>query len=77
MLSKRVELIFELITFGTIMGIVEDLIAIKATTDATITMKSFFIVVIIAIPFAIIGELVITKIDFINIFNRLFGKKNK
>lgn len=77
MLNKRIELIFELILFGTILGVIEDLIAIKATTDATITIKSFFIVVAIAIPFAIIGELAITKIDFINIFNKIFNKKIK
>jgi hypothetical protein len=77
MKSQRIELIFELVVFGTILGVIEDIIAIKATTDAVITIKNFFVVLAIAIPFAIIGELAITKIDFTKIFNKLFNGKSK
>jgi hypothetical protein len=75
MKSQRIELIFELVVFGTILGVIEDLIAIKATTDVQLTVKNFLIVVVIAIPFAFIGEVLITKIDFTKLFNRIFHKK--
>ena len=72
---KKLELIFELLVFGIILGIAEDLIAIKLTTGASIDLRVILIVVLVTIPFAVVGELIIDKIDFIEIFRKVFGGK--
>jgi len=73
---KRLEIIFEFLIFGILLGITEDLIVIKLATNEPITWRVIGIVVLIAIPFAIIGELIFDRIDFAKIFQNLFeGKK--
>jgi len=72
---KKIEVIFEFLIFGIIIGITEDLIAIKLTTGASITLKMVGIIILIAIPFAILGEMVADRIDFARIFERIFEKK--
>lgn len=72
--SKKIEVIFEFLIFGIIIGILEDLIAIKVTTGEPITLKIIGIIVLIAIPFAIIGELIADNIDFIKIYRKIFSK---
>ena len=74
---KKIEVIFEFLVFGIIIGITEDLIAIKLTTDASITLKMVCIIILIAIPFAIIGEIFADKIDFVKFFEKIFKKKKK
>jgi hypothetical protein len=71
---KKIEVIFELLIFGIIIGIIEDLLAIKFATGEPITLKVIGIVVLIAIPFAILGEVVFDRIDFSAIFKRIFEK---
>ncbi len=71
------EVIFELLVFGIIIGIIEDLLAIKLTTDAQITLRTVGIVILIAIPFAILGEVIFDRIDFAEIFRKMFEKKEK
>lgn len=46
------------------MGIIEDLVAIKFATNAQITFKTVKIAAIIALPFAIITELIADPIFF-------------
>lgn len=72
---KRAEIIFEFLIFGILLGITEDIIAIKLATEELITWRVIGIVILIAIPFAIIGELVFDRIDFAQIFKNLFEKK--
>ncbi len=77
---KRIELIFELLIFGIILGITEDLIVIKLATDVTVNWRVILIVVLVAVPFAIVGEIVIDRIDFIKIFKKTFrrdGEKHR
>jgi len=74
---KKIEVIFEFLVFGIIIGITEDLIAIKLTTDASVTLKMVCIIILIAIPFAIIGEIFADKIDFVKVFEKIFKKKKK
>ena len=74
---KKIEVVFELLVFGIIIGIAEDLIAIKLATGEEITPRVILIVVLIAIPFAIIGEVIFDRIDFAGIFKRMFGGKNE
>ena len=73
---KRIEVIFEFLIFGILIGITEDLIAVKLTTGASITLKMIGIIVLIAIPFAILGEMIADRIDFAKILKRIF-EKNK
>lgn len=61
---KKVEIFAEFLVFGIIIGIVEDLIAVKLTTGDMITWTMVGIIVLVTIPFAIIGELIVDNIDF-------------
>lgn len=65
---KRVEVFLEFLVFGIIIGIIEDVIAILITTDARITWHLVGIVLLIAIPFAFIGEILVDRIDFVKFF---------
>jgi hypothetical protein len=71
---RKVEVIFEFLIFGIVIGITEDLIAIKLATGEPITLKVIGIVILIAIPFAILGEVIFDRIDFASIFQRVFEK---
>jgi len=62
---KRIEVFLEFLLFGVIMGVAEDLIAVKLATGETITWKMVVIITIVAIPFAIIGEYIVDKKDLI------------
>ena len=75
--EKRLEVIFEFLVFGIVVGIIEDLLAIYLTTGQTITWRTIGIVVLIAVPFAIIGEIFADNIDFVKIYKRFFGKRGK
>jgi len=48
----------EFFIIGIVMGVAEDLIAIYFATDAQINLKVIKVAIIVAIPFAIISELV-------------------
>lgn len=72
---EKIEVIFELLIFGIIIGILEDLIVIKFATDAKITPHVIGIVILIAIPFAIIGEIIFDRIDFADFLRRTFERK--
>jgi len=72
---KKLEIIFELLIFGILIGVIEDIIAIKFATGDPITWKVVGIVVIVAVPFAILGEVIFDNIDFAKIFQRWFEKK--
>jgi uncharacterized membrane protein len=67
---KRLEIFLEFFIFGLIMGIVEDLIAVSIVTGEPITWKVICIIALVALPFAIIGELIVDRIN-------LIPKKNK
>ncbi len=70
---KRVEVIFELLVFGIVIGVVEDIIAITVATDEPVTWGVVGTIVLVAIPFAILGEAIFDRIDFATMFRRLFG----
>ena len=74
---KRVEVFFEFLVFGIAVGVVEDLIAISVATDATITWRVFVVVVLVAIPFAFLGEVLVDRVDFIELFKTLKNKLRK
>ncbi len=72
---KKWEVIFEFLIFGIVIGITEDLIAIKFAAGEEITLKIVGIVILIAIPFAVLGEVIFDRIDFAKIFKRIFGNR--
>lgn len=49
----------EFLIIGVVVGLTEDLLAIFFATDAKITWHVVWIVLLIAIPFAILSELVV------------------
>lgn len=56
--TKKLRLI-EFLFIGIVMGIAEDLLAIFFATDAHITPHIFIVVVLVALPFAFISEVVV------------------
>ena len=49
----------EFFIIGLIMGVAEDAIAVSASTGQTLTWGMLGIITLVAIPFAIISELVV------------------
>jgi len=72
---KKLEVFLEFLIFGIVVGVIEDVIAVTVATGEPITWKIVGIVVLIAIPFAFIGEVVADQIDFSAFLERKFGKK--
>lgn len=64
--------ILEFFIIGVLLGVIEDMIAVRAATGALITWKVLGIIVLVAIPFAIISELVV---DHYKPFNHKRKKK--
>jgi len=63
--NKKLEVFLEFFIFGVLMGVAEDLIAIELATDARVTWKTVVIIVLVAIPFAIIGELIVDRKEWL------------
>lgn len=59
MKRKHIARFLEFLVIGVIMGVVEDLLAIWLTTDEPFTLEMVIVVVLVAIPFAAIAELVV------------------
>lgn len=64
-LGRKLELFLEFLIFGIIIGIIEDLLAILVATSSPITLKTIGIITLIAIPFAILSELIVDRMDLI------------
>ena len=63
--KKRLEVFLEFLIFGVVMGVVEDLIAVKFATDHLIDFRTVIIAFFISIPFAVIGELIVDKTNWL------------
>lgn len=74
MKAKHLEVLFEFLIFGIVIGVVEDLIAVKVTTGENITWHTVGIVILVAIPFAILGELIADHVDFVKLYRKIFKK---
>ena len=72
---KRLEVFLEFLIFGVIMGLAEDLIAVKLATDAQITWTVFWIVLAVTIPFAVIGELIVDRKSWLPNFKKKSKKQ--
>jgi len=64
----------EFLIFGIIVGVIEDLIAVEVVADVAITWHVVGIIVLIAIPFALLGEVLVDRIDFVEVFKKVFKK---
>jgi len=56
---KHIARFLECLVIGVLMGVFEDLLAIWLTTDEPFTLETVVSVVLVAIPFAAVAELVI------------------
>ena len=73
---RKMEVMFEFLLFGILIGITEDIIAIKLTTEASITPRMIGIIVAIAIPFAIIGEMIADRVNLARTFKKMSDNMN-
>jgi hypothetical protein len=58
------EVFLEFLIFGVLMGTIEDLIVIFILTGGIITIETIIIVILVTIPFAILGEVIIDRKDW-------------
>lgn len=49
----------EFLIIGVVMGVTEDLIAVKLATGEKIDLQILFIVLLVALPFAVVSELIV------------------
>jgi len=57
--KKITSRLIEFFAIGLVMGITEDMLAIYLATNEPITIKTFYVATAVAVPFAIISELVV------------------
>jgi hypothetical protein len=67
---RRLEIFLEFLIFGVIMGVTEDLIAVKLATGEPLTWKIVGVVTLVAIPFAAIGELIVDRKDLLSVMEK-------
>lgn len=69
--KKRLERFVEFLLVGVIMGVAEDLLAVRLATGEPITLKVMGMVFLVAIPFAAFSELIVDDTDFLEKFRNL------
>lgn len=62
--AERVARFVEFLIIGIMMGVTEDIIAIMVATDAEVTVEMVGIIVLVAVPFAALSELVVDNPAF-------------
>lgn len=58
-LKKKTLRVIEFLIIGVLFGLVEDIIAVRAVSDVIINMRVVGTVLLVAIPFAVVSELVV------------------
>ena len=58
-LSKKKLRIIEFLLIGVLFGLIEDIIAVKAVSDAIINPRVILTILAVAVPFAIVSELIV------------------
>lgn len=66
----------EFFVMGLVLGIIEDLLAIRFATDSPITWRTVGVVFIAALPFAIISELIVDSKRFNKFMSKIFKVKD-
>lgn len=77
MKARKWELIIEFFVFGVILGVVEDTLAVKIVSGEPITWGMLGIIVLITIPFAVIGELVVDNLNLAKRIKKIKKEKEK
>lgn len=62
--KRRIGRLLEFLIIGITMGLVEDVLAVVMTTDAEVTSEMILLIVLIAVPFAVISELIVDHPKF-------------
>lgn len=70
MKTKKIEVIIEFLIFGIVVGVIEDLIAVSLIGGERITFKIIGLVILLSIPFAILGEIFADRVDFTKVINK-------
>jgi hypothetical protein len=63
----------EFLIIGVLFGVTEDVIAVALTTDAEVSIEMIGLILLIAIPFAAISELIVDHPDFLH-FEKLASR---
>ena len=63
-LRKKTLRIIEFLIIGVLFGLIEDIIAIEAVSDVTINLRVIATVLLVAVPFAIVSELIVDHPKF-------------
>ncbi|OGZ94952.1 MAG: hypothetical protein A2847_02120 [Candidatus Sungbacteria bacterium RIFCSPHIGHO2_01_FULL_50_25] len=63
-LSKKKLRILEFLLIGVLFGLIEDVIAVKAVSDAIINPRVILTILAVAVPFAIVSELIVDHPKF-------------
>lgn len=61
-MTKKKQIVTHLVEFffvGLVMGVIEDMLAIHFATDAKITLETLKVALVVAIPFAVVSELIV------------------
>lgn len=66
--------LLEFFLVGVVMGVAEDLIAISLATDKLIDFRVIVIAFFVALPFAIVSELVVDHNQFKEFMSRKFKR---
>ncbi|MFB6295127.1 MAG: hypothetical protein ABEI97_05175 [Candidatus Nanohaloarchaea archaeon] len=73
MQQRHVERFLEFLVIGVALGVTEDLIAVRLATGASIDLRVVGVIVLVAIPFAAVSELVVDRRE-IRPFRRVAAK---
>jgi hypothetical protein len=71
---KKLEVMLEFLIFGIVLGVVEDAIAVKLISGEPITWSVVGIIVLITIPFAVLGELVVDNVSIVRGIKKMLGQ---
>lgn len=64
-LKNQLRIFLGFLVFGIVLGLIENIIAINFSTDHSINIRAILIAILVVIPFAAIGELVVDRITLL------------
>lgn len=60
----KLERFTEFLIFGIVLGVTEDIIAVKLVTGESITLRMVALVVLVTVPFAAFSELIVDSDEY-------------
>ena len=64
-ITKRTEIFLEFLVSGIVLGITEDIIAVKIVAGKPITLKIVLLILVLSITFSAISELIVDKVKLV------------